>query len=136
MAAAASSSARSRPSAVLVSPRSSARSTSNREIGTARSSSSRRASAPSRCTTSAGSEPAGRRTILKSTPRPARERLTSRSAVTLRETASCPAASGSWQNRAAGASRASADTWRSVSAVPIEPTTSATPACRSATASV
>ena len=94
------------------------------------------ASAPSRCTTSAGSLPCGSRTILNSTPRPTRARLTPRSAVMLRETASCPAASGSWQNSAVGASLASAPTWRSVSAVPIEPTTSCTPAWRSATASV
>jgi hypothetical protein len=119
-----------------VSPSSSARSTSKRAIGTARSSSERMVSAPSRCTTSAGSDPGGSRTIRNSTARPARARFTSRSEAIERETASWPAASGSWQKSAVGARRASASTWRSVSDVPIEPTTSATPACRSATASV
>jgi hypothetical protein len=54
----------------------------------------------------------------------------------LRCTASWPAVSGSWQKSVVGASLASIVTWRSVSAVPIEPTTSSTPAWRSATASV
>ena len=61
--------AAARISSVDASGRSSARSTSKRSIGTASSSSARIVSAPERCTTSAGSWPAGRRTIRNSTPR-------------------------------------------------------------------
>ncbi len=123
-------SARSRPSGVPSSACSSARSTSNRATGTAEPSRSRIASTPSCCTTSAGSFPAGSRTTRASSPLP---RSSSASDFA---TASWPAASGSWQSSTEGASRRSACTWSSVSAVPIEHTVSATPAWRSAITSV
>ena len=80
--------------------------------GTARSSSASIASRPSDCTTSAGSLPAGRSTILNSTPRPARAWLTRAGRRCCAVTASWPAVSGSWQKSAVGASRASRSTWR------------------------
>ena len=123
-------------SSVLTPGCSSARSTSKRSIGTASSSSARIASAPERWTTSAGSCPAGRRTIRNSTPRVVRSELTPRSAAIPRATDSCPARSGSWQNSAFGASFAIAVICASVSAVPICATTSGTPAWWSAITSV
>ena len=116
--------------------RSSARSTSKRSIGTASSSSARIVSAPERCTTSAGSWPAGRRTIRNSTPRVERFLLWLRSEAMPFATDSWPARSGSWQNSAFGASRAIASTCGSVSAVPIWATVSGTPAWWSAITSV
>ena len=62
--------------------------------------------------------------------------LVSAPSATRPATASWPAASGSWQSSTVGASRRSASTWSSVSAVPIEQTDSGTPAWRSAITSV
>ena len=139
MAPAAAVSAASRPSVEVTSPPSSARSTSKRATGTARSSSRWIASAPSDCTTSAGSRPAGSRTIRKSTGvvrRRERSSLWRSSSSRPRRTASCPAVSGSWHSSTRGASLARTSTCGAVSAVPIEHTASGTPAWRSAITSV
>jgi hypothetical protein len=123
-------------SSVVASGCCNARSTSKRSIATAFSSIPRSASPPELCATSAGSWPAGRRTIRNSTARVERPLLCVRSAAIPFATDSWPARSGSWQNSAFGAKRAIASTCCSVSAVPIWATTSGTPAWCSAMTSV
>ena len=129
-------SASSRPSGVSSSPASSARSTSKRATGTEASSSARIAAAPSPLHDVGGVPPGRQPHDAQVEAAQARRSLNTRIASLPLATASCPAASGSWQSSTLGVSRLSASSWRSVSAVPIEQTVSGMPAWRSAITSV